>query len=323
MEFAKKDLIKYYVEMKRIRLVEGEIANNYYNEVREMHTPIHLYDGQEAIAVGVCQQLDKDDIIFSNHRCHGHYLAKGGNLKKMIAELFSKETGCCKGRGGSMHLADKEAGVALSSAIVAGNVSIGTGYALGLKQQGKRNLAVVFLGDGATEEGSVYESICFARLHNLPVMYVCENNLYAISTAYNIREPLKYVSDKFKTIIETYVINGNNIIEVADTAVKCVRRVREGEGPVFIECLTYRLRDHHNIKTGVESGYRTQEEWDKWNEKSPIKFMEDYLLDKNWISKQEIERIDTELKKEIESAFQYAHESQLPCPKSLFDNLWG
>ena len=323
MEFDNEVVLKYYREMKRLRMVEKKIADNYYNDIREMHTPIHLYDGQEAVAVGVCQQLKREDVIFSNHRCHGHYLAKGGDLRSMIAELYSKETGCCQGKGGSMHLTDKNAGVAVSSAIVAGNVSIGTGYALGLQQQGKKNIAVVFLGDGATEEGSVYESICFAKLHKLPVVYVCENNLYAISTPYNIREPLQSVSEKFRTIIETYLVDGNNVFEVASHAANCIERARNGEGPAFLECMTYRLRDHHNIKTGVETGYRSQEEWNLWNNKSPIQFVEDYLIEKGEINSRKIDEIDRELLEEIEDAFRYAHESKLPEAESLYHNLWG
>lgn len=321
--FDKITCIKLFREMKRIRLIEDAIADNYYNTTREMHTPIHLCNGQEAIAVGVCQQLEKEDVIFSNHRCHGHYLAKGGDLKKMIAELFSKETGCCKGKGGSMHLTDRNAGVAVSSAIVAGNVPIGTGYALAFKQQKKKNIVVVFLGDGASEEGSVYESICFAKIHKLPVIFICENNLYAISTGYKIREPQQTVSDKFKTIIETKVIDGNDVLLVSETIREYVDKVRNGEGPVFVEGMTYRLRDHHNIGDGIESGYRTQKEWDDWNRKSPIVRMENFLKEKAWITQEHIEEIEQQIGNEIEEAFIYARNSKLPEKESLYSNLWG
>ena len=182
--------------MKRIRMIEEAIANNYNNDIREMHTPIHLYNGQEAVAVGVCSELRKEDVVFSNHRCHGHYLAKGGDLNKMMAELHNRKTGCCKGHGGSMHLMDKENGVALASAIVAGNVSIATGFAMAEKMKKTTNIAVVFFGDGASEEGSVYESICFAKLMNLPIVFVCENNLYSIATPMEKREPNQDISSK-------------------------------------------------------------------------------------------------------------------------------
>ena len=214
----KEDALAMYRSMLRIRMTETAIADNYYNDIREMHTPVHLYDGQEAVAVGVCMQLNMDDVIFSNHRCHGHYLAKGGDLNAMIAELFTKETGCCHGMGGSMHLTDRSAGVAVSSAIVAGNVSIAAGYALAIKQQKKSSLAVVFLGDGASEEGSVYESVCFSKIHKLPILYVCENNGYAISTGWEIREPLSSVSEKFETIVPVRKIDGNNVLEVFEEA---------------------------------------------------------------------------------------------------------
>lgn len=228
-----ENVLAMYKSMLKIRMVETAIADNYYNEVREMHTPVHLYDGQEAVAVGVCIQLDKEDVIFSNHRCHGHYLAKGGNLKAMIAELFTKESGCCHGMGGSMHLTDRSAGVAVSSAIVAGNVSVATGYALAMKQQESPNIAVAFLGDGASEEGSVYESICFAQIHKLPILYVCENNLYAISTKLEIREPLPSISAKFKTIMPTKMIDGNNVFEVFEETRHILRQIRCGKGPFF------------------------------------------------------------------------------------------
>lgn len=312
----------YYKEMKRIRMVENSIADNYNNKIREMHTPIHLCNGQEAVAVGVCQQLKREDTIFSNHRCHGHYLAKGGDLKKMIAELFTKKTGCCEGKGGSMHLTDRHAGVGPSSAIVAGNVPIATGYAMGLKQQKKDEIVVVFFGDGASEEGAVFESISFAQIHSLPIIYVCENNLYAISTDFEYREPVKQIARKFQTIVETHVINGNDVIEVAEYTKNAIKKIKKEEGPVFIECMTYRYRDHHNVGTGIDI-YRTREEWLAWKQRDPIICLENRLLQNNWISKEEIEMCDRKFQKEIDEAFEYAHESPLPTKADLNCDLWG
>lgn len=319
----KNQIIDYYYKMLRIQMVENSIADHYYDEVREMHTPIHLCNGQEAIAVGICDQLENEDVIFSTHRCHGHYLAKGGELKPMLAELFSKESGCCKGHGGSMHLTDKEHGIAVSSSIVAGNVSIATGYALGFKQQRKKQIAVTFFGDGASEEGSVYESICFAKLHSLPILYVCENNMYAISSGLEVREPLPNISDKFKSIIETKQVDGNDVIVVSKVAEEAIFRIRNGNGPVFLECKTYRLRDHHNIKTGVESGYRTQEEWDWWNENSPIKRLEKEMILKGWIDEAQKRKMAGMIQAEIDEAFLFAHDSGLPHADSLYRYLWG
>lgn len=318
-----ENLLDLYRAMKRIRMVETAIADNYNNEVREMHTPIHLYDGQEAVAVGVCSVLNKEDVIFSNHRCHGHYLAKGGDLNKMIAELHNKETGCCKGHGGSMHLMDKENGVALTSAIVAGNVSIGTGYALAEKMKRRSNIAVVFFGDGASEEGSVYESICFAKLQKLPIVFVCENNLYSIATPLNRREPNRDISSKFETILPVQKVDGNNVLAVREAAWNAVETARKGQGPSLLECMTYRLRDHHNIGNGVDGRFRTEQEIEEWKDKCPIEKLKERILQESVSTEKELHEIEQEITQEIESAFKYAQSSSCPDTAELFDGLWG
>lgn len=315
--------IEFYKAMKRIRMVEAAIADNYNNKVREMRTPIHLYDGQEAIAVGVCSNLNKEDFIFSNHRCHGHYLAKGGNLNKMMAELHNKSTGCCKGRGGSMHLMDKENGIALASAIVAGNVSIGTGYALVQKMRQTPNISVVFFGDGASEEGSVYESICFAKLFSIPVIFVCENNLYSIATPYGYREPEEDISSKFKTILPAKKIDGNNVEVVYKEAKILIEKARNGEGPALLECMTYRFRDHHNTGNGVDGRFRTEEEIVKRMQNCPIKQLTKILLEKENVTKEYLEDINKSIEREIKQAFEYARKSDLPIDDSLYDGMWG
>ena len=319
----REEYLSCYTQMLRIRMVENEIANNYYNEIREMHTPIHLYNGQEAVAVGVCHLLRKDDTIFSNHRSHGHYLAKGGDLKRMIAELFAKEEGCCHGKGGSMHLMDRDAGVALSSSIVAGNVSIGTGFAFANKLQNKNAVSVVFLGDGASEEGSVYESICFAELKKIPVVFVCENNMYAISTPLEKREPLNNIASKFSAIIDTYEVDGNDILEVDNVAKTAIDRARNLNKPAFIECHTYRTRDHHNIGNGVEPRYRTMDQLEKWEKNCPIRKAEEYMQEKEWITGSEIEEIKKNINAEIEEAFVFAHKGKLPDREQLEKGVWS
>lgn len=309
--------------MKRIRLVEEAIADNYNNDIREMHTPIHLYNGEEAVAVGICSQLFKKDVIFSNHRCHGHYLAKGGNLNKMVAELHNKKTGCCKGRGGSMHLMDKDYGVALTSSIVAGNVSIGCGYALAEKMKRSNNIAVVFFGDGASEEGSVYESICFAKLKKLPVVFVCENNLYSIATPMNRREPNQNISSKFETILQAVEIDGNDIIAVYEAAKVAIKLAREQGEPSLLECMTYRTRDHHNVGNGVDGRFRTEQELNVWKEKCPIERARKELLCREIADEELLQKIDEDIKQEIEKAFEYARSSMCPDENELFDGLWG
>lgn len=319
----KHELLELYQAMKRIRMVETAIADNYNNEVREMHTPIHLYDGQEAVAVGVCSKLTREDTVFSSHRCHGHYLAKGGDLNGMIAELHNRETGCCKGHGGSMHLMDKEHGVALTSAIVAGNVSIGTGYALAEKMKKSNYISVIFFGDGASEEGSVYESICFAELKKLPVVYVCENNLYSISTPMDRREPNQDISSKFESILPVYKVDGNDVIAVSEAAGIAVEAARSGRGPSFLECMTYRFRDHHNVGNGVDGRFRTEKELDEWKDNCPVEKLKNKLLQEGVANEKRLYEIEKEITQEIKEAFRYARSSSCPDAAKLFDGLWG
>ncbi len=323
MRMESDKLYELYKKMRRIACVEDVIADKYYEKDRKMHTPIHLYNGQEAVAVGVCENLDREDVVFSNHRCHGHYLAKGGNLKKMVAELYSKNTGCCKGKGGSMHLCDMEAGVAPASAIVAGNVSIATGYAMGNKLKGNYNVSCVFFGDGASEEGSVYESICFARLKKLPILFVCENNRYAINTPLEEREPLNTISEKFSNILPVSVLDGNDIEVVTGSAKEAVTEIRNGKGPIFLEYITYRTRAHHNIGDGVNEKIRTQEEWNMWKEKDPVELARKSLIKHSRKYVRLIDLYEEELMKEIEEAFAFAEESPFPKKEEMWEDIWG
>ena len=311
-----------YYQMRRIRLIEAEIANNYYNEIREMHTPIHLCDGEEAIAVGVCKNLKMRDMIFSNHRSHGHYLAKGGSLDALIAELHGKVTGCCKGKGGSMHLCDLNRGIMLTSAIVAGNVPIAAGYALSQKMKGD-GISVVFFGDGASEEGSVYESICFASLRKLPILFVCENNGVAISTPFELREPCEDVSSKFATLIPFCLADGNNVFEVYEKSKALLERIRRGEGPFLLECRTHRLRAHSNIGDGVDGKYRTLEEMEAARKEDPLIQSEELLRELGAIySDEQIKAKDAEIKQEVEEAFARARKAAFPSKENLFDDIY-
>ena len=316
-------LLKLYYSMKRIRMVENYIADHYNGEVREMRTPIHLCDGQEGMAAGVCGNLHRQDTVFGNHRSHGHYLAKGGDLKKMVAELHNRETGCCRGRGGSMHLIDRENGVALTSSIVAGNVSIAVGYALAQKMKKTDTISVVFFGDGASEEGSVYESICYAKINRLPVLFVCENNLYSISTPFCVREPNADIGSKFETILPVASVDGNDVLTVYEKTREITEHIRNGEGPWFLECKTYRYRNHHNTGNGVDNRFRTTEELDLWKAKCPIMKLERKLSAEGLLENAEIERIEDEIQKEIEAAFSYAKESACPDAGTLCEGVWS
>lgn len=313
--------LKLYREMRRIRLVEEAIANNYYNDVREMHTPVHLCDGQEAIAVGICSQLNEKDMIFSNHRSHGHYLAKGGDLNAMIAELHGKVTGCCKGKGGSMHLCDLNRGIMLTSAIVAGNVSVATGFAMAQKKRHTGIVSVVFFGDGASEEGSVYESICFAAKEKLPILYVCENNRVAISTPYELREPNLTVSSKFETLLPAMVVDGNNVEDVYERGGDCLKRIRNGKGPCFMECRTYRLRAHSNIGDGVDGIYRKEEDQVKARENDPVECFKEQIMNERITTEEDLAKMDESVKAEIMQAFTLARAAALPDKEDLFRDV--
>ncbi len=317
----KETMIDLYNTMLKIRMVEEAIGAHYHED--NMHTPIHLCIGQEAIAAGVCQNLEEKDRIFSNHRNHGHYIAKGGNIKAMISELHNKETGCSHGRGGSMHLVDNEKGIPITSSIVAGGVPIATGSALTSRLTNDNCVSIAFLGDAASEEGVVFESLAFAVLKNLPIVYICENNLYSVGTPINEREKESSIYKKFTGLLPSIQIDGNNVFEVYEKTAQAINAARRGEGPTFIECLTYRWKDHHDTRTGTEekTGYRTEEEWASWVSKCPIKHCYDYLVNHDIIRKEEEDKCRSSINKQIEEAFLYAIKSDLPKQSHLYKGL--
>lgn len=314
------DIIKLYKEMKRIRLLEERIGEKFQEQ--KMRTPMHLYLGQEAIAVGVCQNLDREDVIYSNHRGHGHYTAKGGNISKLVAELYNKENGCSRGRGGSMHIIDKDAGVGLTSSIVSGNVPIATGEAMAFKMKKTDHVAAAFFGDGASEEGCVYESICYAALHKLPIVYVCENNQYAMYTTLDKREPVEHISMKFDKILPVIIEDGNDVEKTYAAAQQAVTRARRGEGPTLIEYMTYRFANHYETKNGDPLGFRPREEYDSWKRRCPIQSLEKKLIGQNLLSAEKMNEIANEINQEIDEAFSYAYKGKLPEAESLFMGLW-
>ena len=287
----------------------------------EIKCPVHLCTGQEAIAVGVCSALQKDDYVFGNHRSHGHYLAKGGNLNAMVAEVYTKQSGCSKGRGGSMHLIDKEQGFVGSAPIVTGTVSLALGAALAAKTRREPRVAVSFFGDGATGEGVLYESLNFAALKKLPIIFVCENNLY--STHLPVREcrpeqPIFEIAKPFG--ITTSQVDGNDILAVFNGAQKAVELCREGEGPFFIECLTYRMRGHVGPNDNVQGAYtdiRPESEVEEWKKKDPIKRFEELLLEDRVLEEKDMEEIKQEIKKEVDNAHKLANEDVRPCSEDI------
>lgn len=309
-------LRRLYFEMLRIRRVQLRIESLYHLD--EMKTPIHLCIGLEAIAVGVCTNLHPTDYISSSHRSHGHYLAKGGDLKALIAELYCRETGCSRGRGGSMHLVDTSVGHIGSSSIVGGGIPIGTGLALANLLKGEDRVSVVFFGDGAADEGVLYESVNFAMLKRLPVIYVYENNQYSVCSHISARQPGELIFHRVpRRLMATGIVDGNNVLDVYEAAKKAVKRARDGKGPSLIECRTYRVRGHAGAGSDEKLGYRPAEEIRAWEAKCPLSRLQAKLLEDGTIGREEMLEMERRIDAEIDEAFRFAQESPLPVADDL------
>lgn len=319
MTHSKEFLLNLYRTMLRIRFCEESLVEPINQG--EIKTPCHLYTGQEAVATGVCAALNTNDYIFGNHRSHGHYLAKGGEMKSMIAEIYGKETGCSRGRGGSMHLISPEHGVLGIVPIVSGTISLALGASLASKIRKNNRVTVSFFGDGATGEGVLYESMNFAALKKLPIIFACENNFYSTHLPINeIRTNRNIFSVAHPFEIESYRIDGNNVLEVYEAAVKAVEHCRSGQGPVFIEFLTYRFRGHvgpdDNIQ-GTHTDIRPKTEVEEWLQKDPLSLFKNYLLNNNTATEQDIAEITKDATEEVSAAVEFARNSQLPKEEEL------
>jgi len=318
-KYPKDFLEKLYQTMLRIRLCEESFVQPILDG--DVHCPVHLYSGEEAIADRICASLNKTDYIFGNHRSHGHFLAKGGSMNELAAEIYCKETGCSRGRGGSMHLIDPDVGMMGSAPIVAGTISLALGAALAASIRNDKRVAVSFFGDGATGEGVLYESLNFAALKKLPILFVCENNFY--STHMPISE-CRPNNDIFKIGIPFDIVSckvdGNDVLKVYEASRKAVELCRNDNGPVFIECVTYRLRGHvgpdDNIQ-GAHTDIRPEEEIEEWRKKDPIINLEKCLLDNGVLSESEVSEIKKEIDHEIRNAHVFANKSPYPEESKL------
>jgi len=297
---------KLFESMLRVRLVEESIANKYSEQ--KMRCPTHLSIGQEAIAVGVCANLTSQDQVLSTHRAHAHYLAKGGCLNSMMAEIYGKASGCSKGMGGSMHLIDTSVGFMGSTAIVGNTIPVAVGLALEKKLTRKKSIACVFFGDGATEEGAFYESVNFAIIHSLPILFICENNLYSVYSGLEVRQP---VDRKIYKMVRAMGIsaqhaNGNDVEEVARKVKHAKTMILKSGGPQFLEFDTYRWREHCGPNFDNNIGYREESEFLKWKKKDPLK---------NFYSENSQKYIDRKIdtiSQEIDDAHQFADDSKFP-----------
>lgn len=312
-------LMKMLKKMLQIRYFEEQVDKLYMKG--EVHGTGHLYIGMEAVAVGAILALNKEDVITSTHRGHGHCIAKGADLKLMMAELLGKATGCCKGKGGSMHIADISLGNLGANGIVGGGIAIATGAALAIKKMKTNQVVLCFFGDGATNQGVFHESINMASIWDLPVIYIIENNKYGmgfpVSKAVNIDKLSKRACAYG---LEGITIDGNDVAGVYKTTQKLVEKTRNGNGPVLLECITYRWKGHSRMDAEL---YRTKEEVASWKKKCPIVRYKKYLIDEGVAKSVEIKNIEEEVHTEITNAAKFAQESSFPNPEDALKDVYA
>jgi len=302
---ASDQVVHWLRMMILIRKFEEKLVELYPEQ--EIRTPVHLYIGQEAVATGVCSALSEEDYIFTTHRSHGHYLAKGGDVKALMAELYGKETGCSRGHGGSMHVFDLNKGILGSSGIVAGSISLALGSAMSSVIRDDKRVSVCFFGDGAVEEGVFSESLNLAALYKLPVLFVCENNRYATNSELSNRQPLDTIYKRADAFgIPGKRIDGNDVFEVYQAAAEAVRRARDGEGPSLLECMTYRWKGH----VGPGEDTRDANEVSQWKSNCPITKLKQVASKSCQI--EDTASIENEINCIIDGAVQFAKESVFP-----------
>jgi pyruvate dehydrogenase E1 component alpha subunit len=319
MKYSRDRLIGFYRMMLKIRLCEESFVDPILKG--DIKGPVHLYIGQEAIAAGVCSVLSKKDYVFGTHRSHGHYLAKEGSLLELVAEVYGKEAGCSKGRGGSMHLSSPENGFLGAAPIVSGTISLAVGAALALKIRKDKRVVISFFGDGAAGEGVLYESLNLAGLKKLPIIFVCENNLY--STHLPIKE-CRARNNIFKTgdvfCVPGVRVDGNDVLKVYEAANRLVKICRKERRPALLECMTYRLRGHVGPDDNVQGSHtdiRPKEELLEWVKKDPVKRLETYLLKNEVVTLKSLKKVNDELGKEVKAAHDFARNNPFPKKAEL------
>ena len=307
--------------MQTIRRFEERASDDFRGGA--IYGVVHCYIGEEAVAVGVCSALNDDDQIISTHRGHGHCIAKGADLNRMMAELYGRETGYCKGKGGSMHIADFGIGMLGANGIVAGGIPIVTGAGLAAKLDGKGRVAVSFFGDGASNAGPFHESINIAAAWKLPVLYVCENNMYAAQTPATQTLAHQDVAARAAGYgIPGVVVDGNDVLAVYEAAAAAIERARAGDGPTLIECKTYRWRAH--TERPNQPDYRPPEEIEAWKELDPIPRLAQHLQSQQGqLSDEEWKQMDEEVLQAIEASVAFAEASPFPAPEAALDHVFA
>ncbi len=308
--------------MMRIRAVEESIAERYSQW--KMRCPTRLSSGQEAVPAAIGLALKKSDLAVSGHRAHGHYLGKGGDLKRMLAEIYGKESGCARGRGGSMHLIDQDVGFMGSTAIVGGTIPVGVGLALGGQLRHPGQVSCIFLGDAAVEEGVFYESANFAALRNLPVLFICENNRYSVYTPLEKRQPFgRAIHEMVAGIgIESCRGDGNDARDVLQLISDAVDAIRDGGGPRFLLFDTYRHREHCGPNLDDDLGYRSEDELAHWLKRDPVELLKKDLLDEKIVTDKKIKEWEQAIDAEIEAAFNFAENSPFPADETAYTELY-
>ena len=311
--------IEMYRKMLEIRLFEEKVFELYGQNL--VPGTIHLYAGEEAVAVGVCANLRKDDYIVSTHRGHGHCIAKGADLDKTMAEILGKKTGYCKGKGGSMHIADFSIGMLGATAVVGAGIPIATGAGLSIKLRGTDQVTACFFGDGASNQGTFHEGINMAAVWNLPVLFVCENNLYAMGTRQTQVMLINDIAKRASSYgIPGVSVDGNDVLAVYEAAREAIKRARKGEGPTLIECRTYRQRGHSRWDPAT---YRPKQEVEEWLTKDPIHRLKRRLLENGELSENEAMRIEKEAAEIVEAAVKFAIDSPYPAPEEALEDVYA
>jgi pyruvate dehydrogenase E1 component alpha subunit len=315
----KEKLIEMYRKMLEIRYFEEKVFELYGQNL--VPGTIHLYAGQEAVAVGVCSALRKDDYITSTHRGHGHCIAKGAQLEKTMAEILGKRTGYCKGKGGSMHIADFSINMLGATAVVGAGIPIAVGAALSAKLRKTGQVVACFFGEGASNQGTFHEGINLAAIWMLPVIFVCENNLYAMGTRQSRVMLVENVADRASAYgIPGVVVDGNDVIKVYQAANEAVKRAREGKGPTLLECKTYRHKGHSRFDPAT---YRPKEEVEKWLKEDPIIRFQAKLLEMNVLTQSEMEKMRLDVNVHVENAVKFAMESPYPSPEEALEDVYA
>ena len=319
MAIAKEKLIDMYRTMVRIRRFEERVSREFADG--NIPGSVHVYIGEEAVATGAIAHLRKDDYIMSTHRGHGHMIAKGGQTDRMMAELFAKKTGYCLGKGGSMHIADLDIGMLGAAGIVGSGIPIATGAGLSAKMRGTDQVTLCFFGDGASNLGRFHEGINLGAVWKLPVIYICENNLWAVSVPTSCSLAISNIADRAIGYgIPGIVVDGMDVMAVYEAAGEAVARARRGEGPTLIEAKTYRFRGHFEGDSGT---YRPKEEIEEWLKRDPLKSFKEKLLEMKLLTEKKADEIDQEMLAEIDQAVKFAQESPFPEPEETLENVYA